>query len=645
MCGIAGIIDKNESVVADQKSLIKKMLDELVHRGPDHEGIWIGDKIWLGHRRLSIIDLTELANQPMTNQDESIVVVYNGEIYNHKKLRNELEEKGYIFQSNCDTEVLVHGYSLWKEDLLQKIDGFFSFAIWDANEQLLFCACDFFGKKPFYYSFKNGRFVFSSEMKSLVQGLPKMPEIAEELLGYYLLRGHFPPASSVFQDVKVLPAGHFLKYNITIGSFEIIEYRRKEFRFATDQIDGSMNWPDILEQTQARFQNAVTKRLESDVPLGALLSGGVDSSLVVLEAGANQSHPISTYTVTFKEKEYNEEAYAREIASKAGTHANFISVGDEDLFNLLPKLVDAYSEPFADHSAIPTYMVFKSLKSYLRVVLTGDGGDEMFGGYVDLKPFVWRNNYIPDFMPSFSFLKKLVPKEGLYSTSRPLRLLSYFMLFLSARADEFYYGLLRDGWTDYWRKIALRDGMWNLTGNSFPEDQTMKEFQKSGSDEFEQVMNMLLIRLTQDFLVKVDRASMANSIEVRCPFLDFELFSWVSSLNMHVLIRNGVLKAIPKAILDKKMKKDFSMRKKMGFTSPLSIWLRDRKKLDRLHQLLLDEKGIVQKLFQPEKIKMILDQHMSGKLNHTTRIWSLLFLNEWYFQMILGRRGMTEHAK
>lgn len=599
------------------------MLDFIGHRGPDHKGTFQDKNICLGHCRLSIIDLSSNANQPMVCKDRA-VIVHNGEIYNFMGLRKELEAEGYVFKSHCDTEVLLFGYVQWGEDIINKIKGFFSFAIWDIGKQMLFCARDPFGKKPFYYYWDKQRFIFASEIEALVKGIGFRPKINYEGISSYLLKGYFEPGFSVYKNIHTLKAGHFLRLDIDKGSLEINPYCIPTFHLGEINI----GYEEACNESEKLLKEAVKRRLTSDVPLGTLLSGGVDSSLVTLSASENSAEPINAFTISFREKEFDESKYAKEVVEGSQINHKIISVSDIDLISLLSKMVQVYGEPFGDYSCLPTYQVFEAVKTYLKVVMTGDGGDEVFGGYIGVEMYLLRKALQPC-LKYFSFLSSGWTEMFLCSRYRLFRQLAHASLAVHFEGIDAFYSLYRDSWTQRQRKHFMRKEGWIKTGEDEVEKALRLKYKNAGSTDMERYLNLMLERQTELFLVKTDRASMAHSIEVRCSMLDIDLFNFVSKLPEKILFHDKIRKSILKTILARKMRKQFVYRRKMGFTPPLSRWLREKNISQWAESKLLNPKGIIYELFEAKGIRQIIREHQRG-YNHTARLWKLLFLEEWF---------------
>ena len=625
MCGIAGIVKKKHT--GENISHLKKMLKSISHRGPDDEGIFQKDEVILGHRRLSIIDLSFKAHQPMIYKNQASIV-FNGEIYNYQNLKKELIQFGYKFSSNSDTEVLLIGYIHFGLDILNKIKGFFSFVIYDMIKNKLICARDPFGKKPFYYFENDEKFVFASEVNAVVSGLENSPEANYKGLSHYLLKGYYQPGFSGYDGIYTLKSGHFLEFNLKTKEKKITSYNSPSFSMS----DSKYSYEEVLDISDHLIKRSINDRLISDVPLGTLLSGGVDSSLITLFLAENSEKPVNAFTLSFKEKIFDETDFAKKVANHQNIE-HIISSGDDiHLKNILPTIVSVYGEPFGDPSSLPTYQVFEAVKKELKVVLTGDGGDEVFGGYKSIIMYFLRNKFQP-VLKNLSLLFNYWPEILLNSKISYLRQISHASISMRHNGSEPFYSLYRNAWTENFRKSAMRKESWRKIGGNDIEVNFIQKFQNSGQNDIERYLNLNLERLSESFLVKVDRASMANSVEVRCPLLDLNLFSFISKLPQNILLKNNIRKSIPKSLLSKVFDNKFVHRSKMGFTPPLTSWLRDKKTLKWVEKKLLSKESITYELFEPKYIKKMLLDHQSG-YDNSTRIWYLLFLEEWHGKFI-----------
>ena len=606
-----------------RREKVYRMMDLIAHRGPDDEGVYDGEEACLGNRRLAIIDLSPSGHQPM--HDDQSVLVFNGEIYNFKELRKELEGEGVKFTTRSDTEVLLRGFRTWGEEVVSRLNGMFAFAIWDGRKRQLFCARDPFGKKPFYFHWASGRFVFASEIEAVASALDRRPEPDYRGISHYLLKGYFPPGRSVYDSIDTLKAGHILKVDLSESSLSHTPYWRGRFELGRSAETSEIHTADACNELVGA---SIKRRFRSDVPVGVLLSGGVDSSLVTLLSSEKSGSEMQTFTVAFDESAYDESRYAAQVASRIEAPHTYVKISMDSLPKEVSRLVEVYGEPFGDYSAIPTYHLFEALKTRVKVALTGDGGDEVFAGYKSVKLFQFRAA-ASKYFPNMNLLGGSIADSLIYSRSRKLRQLGHALISVRPDGAEAFYSLYREGWTRHWRESMMRPEAWVQGGGSDLEQDEAQNFNNSGRDDLERYLNRSLERLTQLFLVKIDRASMAHSIEARCPLLDVDVFEWASGLPKDVLLRNGEPKSILKNQLSSWMGSDFTRRPKMGFTPPLSKWLREEGNVRWIEERLTNKESFAYSIFAPEQVRRLLQRHISGRDN-TGRIWKLLFLNEWH---------------
>ena len=617
MCGITGKIyfDKNREVTFNE---LKSMTDVIKYRGPDDEGHYINNNVGLGFRRLSIIDL-KTGHQPLSNIDGSIWITFNGEIYNFKELRLELEKKGYQFKTNTDTEVIVTLYQEYGENCVDYLRGMFAFVIWDDRKKLLFGARDRFGIKPFHYYLDEEKFVWASEIKSISLLNNVKKELSVDALDYYFAYGYTPRNMSIFTQINKLKPGHsFLFKPFEKNKLKIKQYWR--INFEPDYSKNDEYWKEALYDC---LNESVKMRMISDVPLGAFLSGGVDSSVVVALMSKNSKNSIKTFSIGFKEEEFNELKYARLIADKYNTNHHEFIVEPESI-DLLPKLVNAYDEPFADSSAIPTYYVSKYTRDYVTVALSGDGGDELFAGYdkytkmVALKNSMYNNKFTNKYV--FDPLNKLIP-DYLYGKG-----LSYYL-----SKDKYNIGAFMCFWKDYERQRIFRKEIRDKLKNNLAENLKLNLLSSMQGDFISKMQKLdMQTYMVDDILTKVDRASMMNSLEVRVPLLDHKFaelsFKIPSELKLKGNSKKFLLKETFKGILPP----EIISHKKQGFGVPLKIWFKDDLKNYAFDTLLRNSKldGYLDRSY----IKEILNNHQKGIRDYSAKIWSLLFLNEWIKQ-------------
>src|SRR5438874_1006888 len=611
MCGITGFVDTELSPNRAEQ-LIDSMCQVIRHRGPDDHGIWVGDGAALGSRRLSIIDVAG-GHQPIFNEDQSILIVFNGEIYNYLELRKELQERGHHFDTNSDTEAIVHAYEEFGDDCVKHLRGMFTFAIWDRKRQRLLAARDRFGKKPLNYYWDGEKLIFGSEIKSILEaGIPR--EVNHFALDEYLVYCCVPAPNTLFRGVMKLPAAHILVYE----NRQISTKRYWELPFTPTCRDDEAT---AIERTRALLKEAVEVRLMSEVPLGAFLSGGIDSSIVVGLMSSMMSQPVKTFSIGFEEDDFSELPYARQIAQHFGTDHHEFFVRPE-LVSVLPQLVWAYDEPFADASMLPTYYVSKLAREHVTVVLTGDGGDEIFGGYTPYRR-EWLVSRIPPMLRSLlAFGSRFMP-DGMRGKKRlgglpgnlPDRALQSCMLFTAESRSSMYS-------PGYFPQVRDYNPYERLTG----------EFRAVSDLDVTAQLQYVDVRayLTNDILVKVDKASMFNSLETRAPLLDQYLAEYVASLPSAIRTRNGVLKYLLKRVAADLLTAEILTRRKQGFGVPIKHWFRGDLN-GYAYELLLSSRAQQRGIFDPEFIRKILQAHASTTLmNYSSAIWTLLCLELWF---------------
>lgn len=612
MCGIAGLLGESP---ADPASA----LSALSHRGPDDEGVFRSDRIWFGHRRLSIVDLSSAGHQPM--ERDGNVIVFNGMIYNFQPLRDELSAAGYEFRSKSDTEVLLHAYRHWGTKAFERLRGFFALAIWDASADELTCARDPFGKKPLYYSFDGRRFGFASEVQALVAMLSARPRIRRDGIAHYLLTGYFEPGRSVYDGIDCLPAGHVLTVDAEAMRIRLEPFNTPRFRPGRKR-----DRETIMRRAEELVDESVRRRLIADVPIGLLLSGGVDSALTGFTATRLSSGSLEAFTVRFPGSSAD-EAGADYVARRAGIEHHLLPLSSVDFRTTFPALVRAYGEPFGDTSALPTYLIFEALKGRVKVALTGDGGDELFGGYRDLDTFRLRRRLRP--LSGVGNLVSLARLERLTNSRfTKVREAAFGIAATRRSSSELLYLLHRGGWTRGWRKRYFRPEAVLAVAGAHADESLLGRFEENGTTDFERYMNWSIERLTQGFLTKLDRASMAHGIEARSPLLDIDLFEWAGRLAVGDLLPRGERKAILKRLLDRYVEPEYSRQTKRGFSPPLVAWFAEPDTLSWIRTRLTMPDGPIDWLIAPGAVDDMLGALARGS-DHTLRIWRLLFLAEW----------------
>ncbi len=619
MCGIAGIIDM-VGVRPIDSGLLHRMTDRLAHRGPDGSGFYSTDGVALGHRRLAIIDVSG-GQQPLFNEDGTVSITFNGEIYNYQELMVELERKGHCFKTRSDTEVIVHAWEEWGEAAVNRLRGMFAFAIWDENRKTLFLARDRFGKKPLYYTvLGDGRLLFASEMKALLV-CPDVPRsINLAAVEDYFAYGYVPESKSIYSHICKLPPGHHLTVIRGRRWTEPVQYW--DLSFESDSKIGTEEQAhhELLEQ----LRQAVRVRLISEVPLGAFLSGGVDSSAIVAMM-AETSDLVNSFSIGFSQAAYDETQYADEVAARYKTR-HFKRVVDADDFSLVARLATIYDEPFADASAIPTFRVCALAREKVTVALSGDGGDELFAGY---RRYRWHQSeeklrgIVPDFLrrPLLRGAGRLYPK--LDWAPRPFRAKATLLELAEGTVDGYFLNVSMFG--DQVRRSLLSSSFVKDLQGYHAREELARHFKAAPTDDALAAVQYADIKtyLPGDILVKVDRASMANSLEVRAPFLDQGFAKWTASLPPKFKIRGGERKYILKRALESKLPQNILYRPKQGFTVPLAEWFRgplQNTVRTTLSDGLLLETGWFERRF----ISTAVEQHIHRRRDHSRLIWSLL---------------------
>ena len=615
MCGIAGVFNYSAKKILPEQNR-KAFADPLKFRGPDDFGNWhySNDRLEasLFHARLSIIDLNETGHQPMTTPDGNVVIVFNGEIYNYQQLKSELSGKGFSFNSTSDTEVLLQGYRCWGfETLLSKIDGMFAIVLFDKATEEVWMARDRFGKKPLYYYADEKSLIFSSDIRSFY----KIPSLSLSLdvysLGYFFAEQSTPRVDSIWKEIKKLKAAHCL--NFKNGKLLIRPYWSLSF-----SVSNTLSWQDTLEHTETLLRESVKKRLVADVPVAAQLSGGIDSSLVVAMMAQVSSSPVRTYTVTFDDASLDESKYAQLVSKTFGTTHTELRLTQMDT-SLIDNIIIECSEPFADASTLSTHLICKEISKSEKVVCGGDGGDELFGGYY-INHFVNKLMSVRKFR-SLEFLSKFA------SSIIPAYRLQFLTSLLKA-ANRPEYQLLN-------RNIAFSQS--DLEKLSLPElavnalnVEHKKIWQEFSSPELSLSKNTLAsflhTRLVNDYLVKVDRASMYASLEMRSPFLDKDLASFAATLPDDQLFKRSGPKSVLKGIAEKYFSKDFVHRHKMGFGAPVAGWLRGEFKTKFEEVVLGGKQSLIPLNYL--WVKKLLDKHVAGE-DHSERLWTLYVFHVW----------------
>ncbi|MBV9483071.1 MAG: asparagine synthase (glutamine-hydrolyzing) [Acidobacteria bacterium] len=617
MCGIAGIVSADGSDGIDL-STIRHMCNAIVHRGPDEEGILIKDGAGLGMRRLSIIDLAG-GHQPVFNEDRSVWVVYNGEIYNFPELRPQLETRGHRFYTRTDTEVIVHLYEDMGVECVQKLRGMFAFALYDARRRKLLLARDRLGKKPLYYALHNGQLLFASEIKSILAVRPELAKVNDRGLLHYMYLGYIPDPLTSFVPIQKLPPGHLLEYER--GEVRVRSYWDLP-QFATHC---PASEEECLRQLEERLDEAVRIRLLSDVPLGALLSGGTDSSIVVALMARSSGKPVKTFSVGFRQTDFNEAPYARLVADRFGTEHHELIL-EPDVVDTVQNITHTLEEPFGDSSMLPTYYISCLARQHVTVVLSGDGGDELFAGYDRYRIALMdrAHPWLPDWTRRLyrEYLHQHIPhripgRNLAYSISLPWRERYLEDVSLQPVLREF------DLLSSEFARIGNGEGPLNLAREYLdraPAKDPLSRLLYLDSKTY----------LPGDILTKVDRMSMLTSLEARVPILDHMFVEWVTSLGPEWKLRGSRQKYILKRLAERLgVPRDVLARPKQGFALPLVYWTRHDLK-DLICTVLEERRTIERGYFNRKGIAQLLSEHFNERRNHSGRLWRLLAFELWH---------------
>jgi asparagine synthase (glutamine-hydrolysing) len=628
MCGIAGFVSAGPMSTAELEGRLWRMIAPLRHRGPDDEGVWTDGVAGLAHARLSIIDLSPAAHQPMASADGKVWISYNGEVYNFAEIRRELTTLGYRFRSRSDTEIIVNGWHAWGPRIFSRLRGMFALALWDRRTRRLILARDRIGKKPLYWARTRSGLVFGSEIKALHAwpDVPRMPDLGA--IDYFLTLQYVPAPMTAFAGVSKLPAAHYLIVAVdgdgSFGEPELVRYwelphpRANSVRRTPAELRG-----ELVE----RLEEAVRLRLISDVPLGAFLSGGVDSSAVVAMMARSGGGRVKTFSIGFADKHYDETRYARMVAQRYGTDHRELVV-EPDAVAVLPRLVWHYGEPFADPSAVPTWYVAAMARRHVTVALTGDGGDECFLGYGRYKAMYWLGQLdrlpaagriglarliamAPPGLQRRFKLRRIRAALTAPPTSPARRYLPTIAFFDDSDKNEGYGEAMRGF-------CARRVG-----------DLLAPHFGAAGSLVAGANRADIRTYLPDDLMVKVDVAGMAHGLEARSPLLDHELMEWAAALPETVRMRGGALKSLFKSAMAPYLPRALLYRPKRGFGCPIDRWFRGELK-DMAYDVLLSQSARQRGLFRPDYVRRLLDEHCAARFDHQNRLWALLMLESWF---------------
>jgi len=616
MCGIAGIIlaHKSNHLNSIDRQFLSKFSSFLKYRGPDQEGIVIqidnSKQVGFAHKRLSILDLSEAGRQPMWSNSGNSLIVFNGEIYNYPEIKSALAKQGRSFKSTSDTEVILEAYEAWGiEKTLDVIEGMFAFALYDFKKEKLFLARDRFGQKPLYFRLFDGNLAFSSDIRSFEWMFNDL-SLNHYSLDYYFRELSTPIQSTIWNEVEKLQPGHYAVYES--GAIRHFTYWNPSYE---PKVNSSLS--EAIERAEILLNNSVKRQLVADVPVGAFLSGGIDSNLVTLFAAKNYGKRISTFSVGFDYEEYNEVKYAKTVSEICNSQHHEIIL-KPNVIEIVEDLVHEYGEPFADSSMVPTYYLSKFASGHIKVILGGDGGDEIFGGYPTYnqgrRMQFWRDNSL--FHPFFRL-------GTLFSGAEKLK---YLNNIAQQKPETIASALNRNmGFSD----AEMRQLFGTIKENAASAEHLLiiQEAEQHCKTIFDKILYASLkTRLVNDYIVKVDRASMYASLEVRSPFLDRELFSFVSKLPPSFILQKGINKFITKKISEKYFPKELIYRPKMGFRIPVGQWFRNELK-EHLKEVILQRQSFVE-LNYPF-IEQLISAHVSGAADHRDKLWALYVFHIW----------------
>jgi len=625
MCGITGIVRRDGAQI--DRELLARMNDAIRHRGPDDDGFYFSDGVGLAMRRLAIIDLKS-GRQPIHNADRSAWIVFNGEIYNYRELRKQLEALGHTFYTDSDTEAIVHAYDEYGTDCPKHLRGMFALAIWNERDKSLFLARDRVGKKPLLYAQTTDQLIFGSEFTALLAHPAVSREVNYEAIHHYLSFISVPAPLTAYQQIKKLEPGHWLLWRD--GEIKSERYWQLDFSRKIN-----ISEQEAGERVSELLRDAVRVRLMSEVPLGAFLSGGIDSSAVVALMAQESSEPVKTFSIGFEEQDFSELHHARRVAEHVGAeHHEFIV--RPNAMEILPTLVEHYGEPFADSSAIPSYYVSRETRRFVTVALNGDGGDECFAGYeryaamslaqryTKLLPAAVRNGVVANLanaLPDFK-TRGALGKGKRFLKAASLSPIQRYLRWISAFDENAKHDLYSDGFRERTKDFStvgiIQPWFAKANGAGIVDASLLTD---------------TMTYLPNDLLVKMDIASMTVSLEARSPFLDHHLMEFAASLPEKLKLRRMTTKYLLKRILKDLVPAENLSRGKMGFGVPIGHWFRGTMQ-PFLRETLLSDKALGRNLFQSEKVRQLVDQHVAGRIDHSHRLWSLLMLELWFQRFI-----------
>lgn len=629
MCGITGIFDtRGASEIS--RELLHTMNETQFHRGPDEGGLHLEPGVGLGHRRLSIIDLSS-GQQPLFNEDRSVVVVFNGEIYNFQQLVPELEALGHVFRTHSDTEVIVHAWEAWGEACVARFRGMFAFALWDRNQETLFVVRDRFGVKPLYYAYlASGEFIFGSELKALMAHPGLAREIDPLAVEEYFAYGYVPEPRTIFKGTNKLPPGFTL--TLKRGQAHAVPKQYWDMPFTPVAV---IDEASAMDELVDRLKESIRLRMIADVPLGAFLSGGVDSSAVVAMMATQSDTPVNTCSIGFDDPAFNEIEFAQQVADRYHTHHHVETVAADD-FGLVDKLANVYDEPYADSSALPTYRVCELARKHVKVALSGDGGDEHFAGYRRYRWFRYEERMravMPLALrrPLFGVLGKLYPKADW--APKVFRAKTTFEALARDTVEGYFHGVSL--LSDAQRKQLFSPSFKRELQGYEAVEVLRRHAAASPTDDPLSLVQYLDMKtyLVGDILTKVDRASMAHALEVREPLLDHELMGWVSGLPTDLKLRGTEGKYLLKKSMEPYLPNDVLYRKKMGFSVPLAAWFRGPLAAT-IRSVVLGERLASTGLFNQDFLREVVEAHQSGRRDYSVILWTVLMFDAFLAQVL-----------
>ncbi len=636
MCGINGIALATQSGRQIDRAVLERMRDVIKHRGPDDDGIFIDGRIGLGHRRLSIVDVAS-GHQPMTNEDGSLRITYNGEIYNHADFRESLEARGHVYRTHCDTETILHLYEDFGADCVDHLRGMFAFAIWDARKRELFIARDRLGVKPLYYLHTDdGSLYFGSEIKTLLEASDITPEINFEVLPDYLAN-HAPSGEqTLFRNIKRLLPGHTLVWRD--GKIDVRKYWDVSFVKAAE--DGRSD-ADYIAEWSEMFRTSVRLRLMADVPLGMFLSGGIDSSAIAAVMSGMVDEPIKTFSVAFAEREANELAYARIVAEAFKTNHHEITVTPEEFFRVLPQLVWHEDEPLAHPSSVALYFVSLLASKHVKVVLTGEGSDELLAGYARYRKTILNLQYGARYRSITPGSVRSVVREGIQRlpTSKARQKLLRSFLSVAPDIESIYFDNFAVFPSDMQHDLLTPETR-ERTGAIDPYAGVRSALRETDAQSLlDRLLYADIKTYLHELLMKQDQMSMATSIESRVPFLDHKLVEFTCSLPERMKLRGGTTKYILRESMKSVLPASILSRPKMGFPVPVGSWFRGAYR-SVIDEFVLGERALSRGIFEPDFVRQLVRRHEIGE-NHEERLWALVNFEMWQRQFFDGERSAT----